>query len=155
MSAADASRPTTHARAPADGAREPSVVVLTTEGGCMRPWIWPGGRLHVQRCTAEELRLGDIAVWFNGHSLVSHRVVWTSSDRSFRTRPDLRAAVDAPASDHELLGRAVRFERGRVSYRLDGRLAGALGRCIARGDGFLPRVAAALARAKRMLRAWR
>jgi hypothetical protein len=118
----------------------------------MRPWIWPGGQLHVQRCAAKDLRIGDIAVWFDGRTLVSHRVVSTSADGSFATRPDLRAAPDPRASDKELLGRAVRFERGAIGYRLDGRVLSALGRLVARGDRVLPRVAAVVVRLKRALR---
>ena len=54
---------------------EASEIVLPVGGGCMRPWIWPGGNVHVRRCRMEELRIGDIAVWFDGANLLSHRVV--------------------------------------------------------------------------------
>jgi hypothetical protein len=35
-------------------------VVFPTAGGCMRPWIWPNGKLHVEPCRVTELRIGDL-----------------------------------------------------------------------------------------------
>ena len=96
-------------------------IKLPTAGGCMRPWIWPNGTLHIERCSLAQLRIGDIAVWFDGKTLVSHRVVELSSD-SLSTRADSSLAVDAPVLPNQLLGRAIRFTKGPLSYRLDGRL---------------------------------
>lgn len=94
-------------------------IVLPTAGGCMRPFIWPNGRLHVQPCTMAELRIGDIAVWFDGRNLVSHRVVRLGAD-TLTTQADSRAALDDSVRPSQLLGRAVRFSKGPLSYRLDG-----------------------------------
>jgi hypothetical protein len=102
-------------------------VVLPTAGGCMRPWIWPNGTLHVERCTMAELRIGDIAVWFDGTNLRSHRVVEVGTD-SLATRGDSSPTVDPPVAPSQLLGRAVRFTKGAVSYRLDGPLVALLSR---------------------------
>jgi hypothetical protein len=102
-------------------------VVLPTAGGCMRPWIWPNGKLHVEPCSIAELRLGDIAVWFDGKRLLSHRVVELRADE-LSTRADSSATDDAPVQPSQLLGRAVRFTKGPVSYRLDGRLVVLLSR---------------------------
>lgn len=94
-------------------------VVVPTFGGCMRPWIWPNGMLHVERCSISELRVGDIAVWFDGTNMVSHRVVKLGTD-VFETHGDSSAEPDPPVQPSQLLGRAVRFTKGRISYRLDG-----------------------------------
>lgn len=94
-------------------------VILPTAGGCMRPWIWPNGKLHVERCSMAELRVGDIAVWFDGKSLVSHRIVEIGTD-TIATRADSSSNLDAPVAPSQLLGRAVRFTKGPISYRLDG-----------------------------------
>jgi hypothetical protein len=102
-------------------------VVLPTAGGCMRPWIWPNGKLHVEPCGMAQLQIGDIAVWFDGTNLRSHRVVELGAD-SLATRGDLSAAVDPPVEPCQLLGRAVRFTKGPVSYRLDGPLVSFLSR---------------------------
>jgi hypothetical protein len=106
-------------------------VVLPTAGGCMRPWIWPNGKLHVEPCTIAQLRVGDIAVWFDGRQLLSHRVVELGPD-ALATRGDLSANFDPPAAPSQLLGRAVRFTKGRISYRLDGPLVVFLSRVALR-----------------------
>jgi len=100
-------------------------VILRTAGGCMRPWIWPNGELHVERCSLSDLRVGDIAVWFDGRNLVSHRVVELGAE-TIATRPDSSATIDPLVEPSQLLGRAVRFSKGPVSYRLDGPLVGLL-----------------------------
>jgi hypothetical protein len=93
-------------------------VVLPTAGGCMRPWIWPNGKLHVEVCTIDQLRLGDIAVWLDRTNFVAHRVVVLGVDE-LSTRSDSSRNDDPPVQPNQLLGRAVRFTRGPVSYRLD------------------------------------
>ena len=100
-------------------------IVLPTAGGCMRPWIWPNGRLHIERCAMAELKLGDIAVWFDGKTLISHRVVELGPG-TLATRADSSALVDEPVEPTQLLGRAVRFSKGPISYRLDGPVIGLL-----------------------------
>ena len=94
-------------------------VILPTAGACMRPWIWPNGHIHIERCRIDQLRIGDIAVWFDGKNMVSHRVVELDAD-AFVTRGDSSTVVDDRVRANQLLGRAVRFSRGPVSYRLDG-----------------------------------
>ena len=93
----------------------------------MRPWIWPNGKLHIKRCSMNELRLGDIAVWFDGKTLISHRVVDLGT-ATLATRADSSSTVDAPVKASQLLGRAVRFTKGPVSYRLDGAVVALLSR---------------------------
>lgn len=93
-------------------------VVLPTAGNCMRPWIWPNGKLHVELCTLDQLRLGDIAVWLDRTNFIAHRVVALGVDE-VATRADSSRSDDAPVRPNQLLGRAVRFTRGPVSYRLD------------------------------------
>lgn len=102
-------------------------VILPTAGGCMRPWIWPNGKLHVEPCGLEQLRLGDIAVWFDGRTMLSHRVVELRPD-ALTTRADSSRTPDAPVEPCQLLGRAVRFTKGPVSYRLDGPLVALMSR---------------------------
>src|SRR4051812_40848651 len=97
----------------------PTEITLPTVGGCMRPWIWPNGTLHVEPCKMSDLRVGDIAVWFEGTRFIAHRVVCIGTDELF-TRRDSSLLPDPPVEPHRILGRAVRFTRGRISYRLDG-----------------------------------
>lgn len=84
----------------------------------MRPWIWPNGKLHVELCTMDQLRLGDIAVWLDRTNFVAHRVVAQGVDE-LATRADSSRNDDPPVRANQLLGRAVRFTKGPISYRLD------------------------------------
>lgn len=102
----------------ADGVGE---VVLPTGGGCMRPLIWPGGQIHVRRCDIQSVRVNDIVVWFDGKHFVSHRVIRTSAD-AIVTQADWAIATDPPTHKHQLVGTAVRFSLGPVSYSLHGRV---------------------------------
>lgn len=106
-------------------------LIFPTGGGCMRPWIWPGGMLHVRPCVIADLRVGDIAVWFDGRRLLSHRVVDLLADGRFVTRGDWYKRSDAPADTNQLVGVAVRFVRGPISYSLTWSRRGRLGRIIA------------------------
>jgi hypothetical protein len=106
-------------------------IILPTAGGCMRPWIWPNGKLHVEPCQMGELRIGDIAVWFDGKNMISHRVVEIGAGM-LATRADSSSVVDGPVHAPQLLGRAVRFTKGRISYRLDGPMMAALSRIALR-----------------------
>ena len=98
----------------------------------MRPWIWPGGMLGVQYCSVSDLRIGEIAVWFDGRRLKSHRVVAFDGSGGVITRSDLGDRNDAPASNDQLVGRAITFEIWGIKYRLDGGLPAAAGQFVAR-----------------------
>src|SRR5690242_8710383 len=87
---------------PIAGERD-GVLTLPTSGGCMRPWIWPGGTLEVKRCTLDQLQKGQIAVWFDGRKWVSHRVLELGDDW-FRTKGDFLEHPDDVASASQLLG---------------------------------------------------
>jgi len=102
-------------------------IVLPTAGACMRPWIWPNGKRHVEQCSMDQLRPGDIAVWFDGTNLISHRAVEVGPG-VLTTRADVRSIADAPVYPSQLLGRAVRFTKGPISYRLDSPLVELLSR---------------------------
>ena len=97
----------------------------------MRPWIWPHGKLHVELCSLDQLRVGDIAVWLDRTNFIAHRVVALGVDE-LATRADSSGSDDPPVYRNQLLGRAVRFSRGPFSYRLDGSLVVLLSR-VGRG----------------------
>jgi hypothetical protein len=128
-------------------------VVLPTKGACMRPWIWPGGQLQVRRCRVEDLRVGDIAVWFDGRKLLSHRVLDAGTGR-FVTSGDWSPTTDPAAGNAELLGRAVRFTLSpHISWPLDGWVPQAAGRVLAALPRVLPIVAGVVRAGKRARRA--
>ena len=84
----------------------------------MRPWIWPNGKLHVELCSMDQLQIGDIAVWLDRTNFIAHRVVALGGG-ALATRSDASQSNDPPVNSSQLLGRAVRFTRGPLSYRLD------------------------------------
>jgi hypothetical protein len=122
--------------------------VISTAGSCMRPWVWPGGAILVRRCTVADLRAGDIAVWFDGRRLLSHRVVAVDGTR-FVTKGDATTAPDLPAEESQLLGRVTRFRMLGVSWPLDGRLGRLAGRLILAAPWLTPGVTGLYAPARR------
>ncbi|MBI5479507.1 MAG: GNAT family N-acetyltransferase [Deltaproteobacteria bacterium] len=121
---------------------------LPTAGSCMWPWLWPDGRIHVERCRVSDLRAGDIAVWFNGRNIVSHRVVQLDGER-FVTRGDNNAGPDPAADGNQLLGRVTRFSFMGFGWRLDGRLGRAAGRAVLEIPWLLPALRRAVAPLRR------
>jgi hypothetical protein len=105
-------------------------LLLPTGGACMRPWIWPGGQLRVRRCQVDELCVGDIAVWFDGRRVLSHRVVRLVPG-GFVTRGDLCLERDPASQRHQLVGKAIGFMRGALCLRFDGPIGRGLGRATA------------------------
>lgn len=104
-------------------------VILPTSGFCMVPWIWPGGMLTIRRCTVKDLCPGEIAVWFNGNTYLSHRVVRTF-EHTFVTRGDFSRSDDPEGREHQLVGKATRFGLGPFGYRLDSLRLLKLGRLL-------------------------
>lgn len=125
-------------------------IALPTDGRCMRPWIWPGGMLHVRRCGIRELSIGDIAVWFDGGRMQSHRVVELGDDYAI-TRGDLLETKDAPIRREQIVGKAVRFSMGGLAYSVDGPVLTLLGRLVA---AVSPPAVRAVKRLKARARRW-
>jgi GNAT superfamily N-acetyltransferase len=136
----------------------PDEMVIPTAGGCMRPWVWPGGTIHVRRCRVDDLAPGDIAVWFDGRRLLSHRVQAVRDGR-FVTKGDSSRGLDPPADGRQLLGRVTRFSVLGVSWRLDGAAGRLIGRAVVAAPWLVPAVLAVYGPARRGLgraieRAW-
>jgi GNAT superfamily N-acetyltransferase len=105
----------------------------------MWPWLWPDGSIHVERCTVAELRAGDVAVWFDGHHILSHRVIQVDGER-FVTRGDNNAGPDPAADGDQLLGRVTKFDFMGLAWRLDGPVGRAVGRAVLEIPWLLPGV---------------
>lgn len=126
------------------------VWVVSVEGACMRPFVWPGGRLSIVRCALDDLEIGDVAVFFDGADLVAHRVLGRR-EGALVTRGDLSSTLDPPFAASQLAGRATRFDLGRVGWRLDGPVVGRLGRVVAEH----PWIGRAVGDALRRASSWR
>ena len=122
--------------------------VLPTAGSCMWPWLWPDGEIRVERCGVADLHAGDIAVWFDGRRLFSHRVVKVDGER-FVTRGDNNAGVDPVADANQLLGRVTRFSFLGLGWRLDGPAGRAVARAVVAIPWLLPAVRRAYAPLRR------
>jgi GNAT superfamily N-acetyltransferase len=121
---------------------------IATAGTCMRPWVWPGGYIHVRRCGLADLAPGDIAVWFDGRNLLSHRV-HAVRDGRFMTRGDSGRGFDPAAEPSQLLGRVTRFSMLGVSWRLDGAAGRLIGRALVAAPWLTPAVLGVTAAARR------
>jgi GNAT superfamily N-acetyltransferase len=131
------------------GSRDGREFVLPTAGSCMWPWLWPNGEIHAERCEVADLRAGDIAVWFDGHRILSHRVVEVDGER-FVTRGDNNAAPDAAADGNQLLGRVTRFSFLGFGWRLNGPLGRVAGRAVLEIPWLLPGVRRAVTPLRRV-----
>lgn len=82
---------------------------IEVAGGSMRPLIPVGARVRVVSCEPEEIRVGDIALFRHGRSLIVHRVVELRREGEtirFAERGD--AALTVRWRDrHEFVGRVV------------------------------------------------
>lgn len=95
---------------------------IRLRGASMRPGLGRDQDVVVERASLEELRLGDIAVFFRDARLFAHRVVrrvGAGSGASWVTKGDALANLDPPLEPHELLGRVVLIEQGPHTVRLD------------------------------------
>ena len=119
----------------------------------MRPFIWPGGTLLVRRCEPDDLAVGDIAVWFDGARMLSHRVV-ARTPAGVVTRGDWLARLDEPFAPEQLVGVAVAFASARgLGFRLDTRAARAWSRVAAPSARAAGLARAVIARAVQAVRA--
>jgi GNAT superfamily N-acetyltransferase len=143
-----AARRPASAEAP-DGA-PPRDLELPTAGSCMWPWLWPDGTIQVERCGVGDLRAGDVAVWFTGRNIVSHRVIRVDGER-FVTKGDNNLGPDEPADANQLLGRVTRFRLMGVSWRMDGPFGRAAGRLVLEIPWLFPAVRDALTPLRRAI----
>ncbi len=99
---------------------------LATSGWSMAPSLKPGDKIILRPCRAQDLRLGDLAVYRASGALVCHRLVFKQGSRLF-TRGDSSWGwpEEVPASCIEGVAAAVVTSHG-VSRPMQGPISRAL-----------------------------
>jgi signal peptidase I len=83
---------------------------LRVVGSSMLPSLWPGDVLTVRPRLIAEVRHGDVAVFVRDDRLIAHRVIAHRGSHVV-TQGDTVTSPDAPVSQAELIGIAVRLVR--------------------------------------------
>lgn len=94
------------------------------QGGSMRPFIWPGDRIVVERAGEEAIRIKDILVFRNGGGhLVAHRLLRIEGGADacrYVARGDACRREDPPFAYADIVGKVVRILRGKNEIQVDG-----------------------------------
>jgi signal peptidase I len=89
-------------------------VHFAATGWSMLPTIWSGDTLTVQRVSADQVRVGDVALVGRNGGLCAHRIVGLpdgSENRFWITQGDAMPMADGPVIESELLGRVTQLRR--------------------------------------------
>jgi len=92
------------------------------KGHSMYPTLKPGDIGFIEKCSPEQLKIGDIVVFKANNLLVGHRLIDMYFDKGVRvfvTKGDKSPTIDAPFSGNELLGRMTSFQRKKNIKKLD------------------------------------
>ena len=112
-----------------------AVARLPARGGSMRPLLPAGCVAVVQPATAEDLRIGDVALVSLGGKLILHRVVRTgrvAGRCAVQTKGDAVCELDSWSCGDAVLGRVTAVERDGKTFSLGTtRRARAIGRAVA------------------------
>lgn len=106
------------------------LVKFRSHGTCMYPCIKPGDTLHIEPKNAEQIKIGNVAVYRRCNRLFSHRTIDKGKDNGLYyifTRPDTaESGREGPIFDENILGIVSTIERdGKIfkpvqkSYPLD------------------------------------
>lgn len=94
---------------------EKNIVKFRSEGTCMYPCIRPGDILHLEPKNAEQINIGDIAVYRRYSRLFAHRTINKENDNGSNyiiTRSDTaNQGNDGPSFDEDILGVVSYVER--------------------------------------------
>jgi signal peptidase I len=123
----------THAPIAADLKLTLAAQILSSEGtlrispigNSMLPSIWPGDVLIIERCTPDDIEVGDIIRFMQAGRIVIHRVVAVLRGReqvSWVTRGDALMSEDDVVTASQLLGRVCAIERNQRTIRPSRRL---------------------------------
>ena len=84
------------------------------EGYSMYPTMKPGDLGHVEKCSANDLNIGDLIVFKQNDMLVAHRlieIVHQNNQRVFVAKGDKNPHKDIPFTENELVGKITSIKR--------------------------------------------
>jgi signal peptidase I len=133
----------------ADKIRVGGSAIIRVLARTMYPWVRPGDQVFVRRFDFSQVVAGDIILYQRANRLFIHRVTRRiirpnlEGKASFLVvQGDAANRSDAPVSNSEFLGRAIRIHRGKRHIDLESLSQTVLGRILAkvsRGTRFLHR----------------
>lgn len=93
--------------------------IVRVQGRSMYPSLPNGTRIEVQPVAYDELVVGDLVVYDNGHGIICHRLLRKSNHRC-HLKGDTNLKADPPVVWPQVLGRVTRIVDGRFRiYSLD------------------------------------
>jgi len=93
------------------------------KGKSMYPALKTGDIIKVEKCSSQDLKVGDIVVFKANKSLIGHRLIDISFETGayvFITRGDTCSRNDAPFTIEALLGKITSFQRLNRVKEADG-----------------------------------
>ncbi len=91
-------------------------------GKSMCPAFGAGSKARVARCGAQDIHIGDIAVYKNENTVVCHRFYGKEiiKGRLFlKTKGDTVSAFDLPVSPEQLLGKVITLKIRNFAIRIN------------------------------------
>jgi len=92
------------------------------KGVSMYPTLKAGDTAQVQKCSPEDLKIGDIVIFKSYDLLVGHRLIKISiqnGKKIFITKGDKCSKIDLPFTSDELLGKLTSFYRKNKLINVD------------------------------------
>jgi ATP-binding cassette subfamily B protein len=97
---------------------------IRMKGYSMYPTLKAGDIGMLDKCSPEELKIGDIVVFKAHDKLIAHRLIEVfhkDEVRMFMTKGDKNCYKDAPFTDEMLMGKITSFQRGNRTIKTDSR----------------------------------
>jgi len=98
---------------------------IKMQGFSMYPTLKAGDVGIVEKCQAEDLKIGDIVVFKSNHKLVAHRLIEIRINNGiqiFIAKGDNNPKKDAPFTSEALLGKINSFQRKNREIKMDSRV---------------------------------
>jgi len=88
------------------------------KGYSMFPLLRPDDKGVVRKCRHDEVKPGDIIVFYQNNSLVAHRLIRRKGDQLI-AKGDKNSYTDAPVDSNRLVGKLIQYERNGRIYNVE------------------------------------